>query len=139
VIVLDASALLTLLRDERGSRAVRDLLDQEVCAMSTVNYAEVLTRLVAAGGDPDKVDTALRAQGLIDGAIGLISALPQDAIGAAALWASTRHRGLSLGDRICLATAKRFDCGAATTDRAWADIDVGVRVVVLRGPDAAQP
>ena len=46
--------------------------------------------------------------------------------------ASTRSRGLSLGDRACLALARRLAATAVTTDRAWREVDVGAAVEVIR-------
>ena len=42
--------------------------------------------------------------------------------------------GLSLGDRFCLALAKRLGVPAYTADRAWKDVatDVGAKVVAIR-------
>ena len=57
---------------------------------------------------------------------------PADAVAAARLRAPTRALGLSLGDRACLAVALRFGTAALTADRAWATLDVGVEVRLLR-------
>ena len=55
-----------------------------------------------------------------------------DAETAADLWVRTRHHGLSLGDRACLALAARIDAPAVTADRAWRDLDVRVEIVCIR-------
>lgn len=52
------------------------------------------------------------------------------AIDSAALFLPTRPAGLSLGDRICLALAKREDAVALTADRRWEEVDVAVGVEV---------
>ncbi len=44
----------------------------------------------------------------------------------------TRHAGLSLGDRTCLALALQLNLPALTTDRAWEDILLNVTVQVIR-------
>jgi len=49
--VLDASALLALLHDERGADTVADAIATGA-AISVVNLAEVLTKLAEAGKDP---------------------------------------------------------------------------------------
>jgi len=54
------------------------------------------------------------------------------AIDAGVMHASTRSRGLSLGDRACLALARRLAATALTTDRAWREVDVGAAVEVIR-------
>lgn len=43
----------------------------------------------------------------------------------------TRPLGLSLGDRACLALARELDATALSTDRAWAELDLGITVQVL--------
>lgn len=54
------------------------------------------------------------------------------AFAAGALLPATRDRGLSLGDRACLALAQELGRTALTTDRAWRDVDVGVAIEVIR-------
>lgn len=54
------------------------------------------------------------------------------ALAASKLRPATRHKGLSLGDRACLALAIREGATAITTDRAWADLDVGCHIEVIR-------
>jgi PIN domain nuclease of toxin-antitoxin system len=55
-----------------------------------------------------------------------------DAETTADLWARTRHLGLSLADRTCLALAARLGVPAVTADRAWLDLDLGIEVVCVR-------
>ena len=53
---------------------------------------------------------------------------------AGGLRSVTASAGLSLGDRFCLALAKRVGAPAYTADKAWRDIagDAGAKVVVIR-------
>ncbi len=44
----------------------------------------------------------------------------------------TRHIGLSLGDRVCLALAQHLGLPALTTDRAWEGLSLGITVQVIR-------
>jgi PIN domain nuclease of toxin-antitoxin system len=44
----------------------------------------------------------------------------------------TKHKGLSLGDRACLALAIQQRATVLTVDKAWAEIDVGVKIEVVR-------
>jgi PIN domain nuclease of toxin-antitoxin system len=49
------------------------------------------------------------------------------------LWPATRGAGLSLGDRACLAVAASTpDTVALTGHRAWASVDLGVEVRLIR-------
>ena len=97
--------------------------------MSAVNVAEVATRYALAGADADAVGS-------------MIDRLPLPVIDFDADLAKrtlllapvTRAMGLSLGDRACLALAKRFDLPAITADQAWLAIaeSAGVSVRVIR-------
>ena len=51
---------------------------------------------------------------------------------AARLRSVTRHIGMSLGDRACLALGDRLGCPVVTADRVWASLDVGIEIVVIR-------
>ena len=51
---------------------------------------------------------------------------------AAELWQSTRDIGLSLGGRACLALGLDTDRPTFTTDRAWQQINVGVKIKLIR-------
>ena len=117
--------MLALLRKEPGAEHVEAALSTAL--MSAVNLAEVATFFVNGGMPIDTVRTLLT---------GLeVKTVPFEddlAFGAAALRSATRHLGLSLGDRACLALAKREGLPALTTDRAWADLDIGVEVRLIR-------
>jgi PIN domain nuclease of toxin-antitoxin system len=54
------------------------------------------------------------------------------ALEAGSLVAQTREFGLSLGDRACLALAIDRKATVYTTDRAWAELGLGIRVEVIR-------
>jgi PIN domain nuclease of toxin-antitoxin system len=123
---LDASALLVYLQRERGHLLVAPVL--EAAAMSAVNLSEVLQKSAAAGVPTGGLQADLQAVGL---RVHPFDA--EDAACAADLWASTRKLGLSLGDRACLALAKRLRLPAYTADRAWAAVSVpGVAVRTVR-------
>jgi ribonuclease VapC len=56
----------------------------------------------------------------------------EDAEVAARLEQMTRARGLSLGDRACLATAKRCGVAAVTANQNWRIPSLGVQVRYIR-------
>ena len=123
--VLDASAVLALLNREPGHELVAGLLGE--AAASTVNLSEVASKLSDKGLDPLSIRPDLLALGL--------SVIPFDeelAFEAAALRSSTRHAGLSLGDRACLATAAALGATAVTADRDWDRLDLAVKITVVR-------
>ena len=95
--------------------------------MSAVNASEVVTKLVDLGADGEEARQSLLAFGL--------TIRPFDAAQATEagmLRAATRAQGLSLGDRACLALALREGARVMTADRAWAKLDLGVEVVLIR-------
>lgn len=125
--VLDASALLAWLADERGADEVGRVLESGTVLMSGANLAEVLTKLENRGA-PEAEVRRIRYSLDID-----VRALDEDAAWRIArLHAPTRPQGLSLGDRACLALALSEALPAVTADRAWADIDLGVEIRLIR-------
>ena len=130
-VVLDAYALLAYLLGEAG----RDLVEDALAAgasMSAVNYAEVLSRLGATDADLGAVQRVLASLGLSGNLLTVLPFRSADAETVARLRAPTRAFGLSLGDRACLAAALRLGAVALTADRAWAALDVGVEVRIVR-------
>ena len=57
---------------------------------------------------------------------------PEDAFISGSLRATTRRKGLSLGDRCCLALGVKTGLPVLTTEGKWREIDVGVQVEVIR-------
>ncbi len=129
-VVADASAILAVLLDEPGADTVVRRIHggAVICA---VNWAEVVTRLVDVGADASTVRADI-AQSAGWGVLQVIAFDQHLAEVAAELRLATRDRGLSLGDRACLALARHLGLPAVTADRDWADIDVGVPVVLIR-------
>ncbi len=117
-LVLDASALLAYLREELGADVVAEAIAGGV-VISTVNLAEVFSRSADWGADPAKLAAKLTQSGLLDGAITVEPFTAADAIDVARLRPLTRDAGLSLGDRACLALARRLGAPVLTADTAW--------------------
>jgi ribonuclease VapC len=122
---LDASALLAYLQDEPGEEMVRAVLADS--SISSVNWAEVVQKVLAAGIDINKVRQSLQAMGLV---IELFT--PEDGEMAGKLWSQTRSNGLSLGDRACLALGMRLEATVLTGDRALESLMVSVDVQLIR-------
>jgi PIN domain nuclease of toxin-antitoxin system len=125
-VVFDASAMLALLQHERGAeKLTADLLARSVA--STVNLAEVQSKLVKNGGE-SKV--AWR-----DALASVSSVEPytrEHARIAGDLITTTEKYGLSLGDRSCLALAISLNAPVYTTEKIWKDLKVGVPIHVIR-------
>jgi ribonuclease VapC len=125
IYVLDSSAVLAAYLREPGGEVVRETTGERI--ISAVNFSEVETKLIERGISNE----AIRQ---------LESLLPCETIGfdrnqasqAAKLRLLTRGRGLSLGDRACLALALQRKATVLTADRAWAGLDVGIKIEVVR-------
>jgi PIN domain nuclease of toxin-antitoxin system len=124
-LVLDTSAVIALLRSEPGAQRVAERVGEG--AISCVSLAEVISHGVRGGVPAEQVRADFAASQIPVHAFG-----EDDAVVAGALYTATKHLGLSLGDRACLALAKRLGCGVLTGDRAWAKLDIGIAVEVFR-------
>ena len=96
--------------------------------MLSVNLAEVATFFTNGGAPIGEVRDILN-----DLHLAIIPFDDELAYDSAGLRPATKHAGLSLGDRACLALAKRESLPALTADRAWSGLDIGVEVRLIRG------
>ena len=124
--VLDATAILAVINAEPGAeKLTSDLLADAVA--SAVNLAEVQTKLVSRGWTSDEAWE--------DATSPIREVLPFDeeqARMAGDLVTQTRHLGLSLGDRACLALGIALKVPVYTAEKAWKKVKVGVRIHVIR-------
>lgn len=125
VFVLDSSAILAVIYEERGFKNVNDKLAQSI--MGAVNIAEVISKLYDDGFDKSQTSLVLA-----DFKFEIIAFDETQARIAGQLRPLTKSRGLSLGDRACLALAIQQKATVLTADKAWADIDVGIKIEVVR-------
>lgn len=125
--VLDASALVALLRGEPGHERVSAVLADSV--ISVVNLAEV-AGFFARNGMPSADVRRLLAP-LPSVPVPLDVELAYD---VGFLLPATKAAGLSLGDRACMALAMRLGVKALTADKSWAAIAtaIGATVEVIR-------
>lgn len=125
MIVLDASALLAFLFREPGHETVAPYLED--CCISAVNLAEVLGRFARDGHDVESALGVIAATEIV-----IVPFEASDAAEAAELLPATLGRGLSLGDRACLAVARSRALPALTADHDWEGLRVGVDVRLVR-------
>ena len=126
VVVLDASAVLAVIREEPGGDKVVAYIGR--AAISAVNLHEVVKELLLSG-----LDIAI-IRDLLDELRFDVRAHDVDAAyAAAALHEQTKKCGRGLGDRCCLALALTMGVPALTADGEWRNVKVkGLKVEYLR-------
>lgn len=125
--LLDASALLAVLRMEPGQERVTELFDES--AIGAANLAEVIAKSTESASHYEAIAAEIDQLTLP-----ILSVEAADGKAAGLLRRATKHAGLSLGDRICLAMAKRRELIVLTSDRAFKDVEeaVGVEIELIR-------
>lgn len=124
-VIHDASSLLAVAFREPGADVARGALRGSL--VSSVNWSEIVQKVAYRQGDT----AALRQ---LFGGLG-VSIVPfsaEHAERAAAIYPETKAYGLSLGDRACLALGLERGLEVFTAERSWADLQLEVRVRVIR-------
>ena len=124
LVVADASAVIALLVDEPFTRFEPQRL--VTASISAVNLSEVLARLLQLGVPESAADGAVAGLDLQ-----IVAFDDKQARTTARLREVTRHAGLSLADRACLALGLHLNAPVVTADRVWAAIEVGVEIVLI--------
>ena len=124
-LVLDSSAILAVVFDERGAEAVSPR--RGGAFVSTVSLAECLSKMLDRGFGQAMAQEILHGFGL--------KAIPFDdkqVWRAGVLRSRYRRANLSFADCACLALAAETGLPALTGDRLWAELDHGIPVEVFR-------
>ncbi len=129
--VLDSSALLAWMFDERGKENVSVALEKG-CVMSTVNWCEVVQKANEHGVSTKLIYQKLTDKQILNTALTILAFPEPLANVAAGMFPLTKPFGLSLGDRACLALAIEQKLPVLTTDNAWSKVDLDVEVQVIR-------
>ena len=125
--VLDASALLAALFRETGHEQVAAALDGEAI-ISAVNYSEVIGRQMQLGASRELAVSLL--SGLDLKVVVWDQGIAEEAADLSPL---AKSHGLSLGDRVCLATARHLRLPVFTADRHWGQLPpLGVEIRIIR-------
>ena len=110
--VLDSSAILAVIYQETGAETVEPLLKTSL--VSSVNLAEVCTKLAEKNVlDKQAIDDFQKL------GLEIVDFDLEQAVKVAELRPLTKHLGLSLGDRSCLALAMLRNTVAVTADKSW--------------------
>jgi PIN domain nuclease of toxin-antitoxin system len=124
-LLLDASALLAMIRNEPGADQVLRVLDD--CRIHAVNLAEVIRKMVAKGMTVPEATGYLRELQL-----DVIEEFTQVQAFAVANWTGSSLRlGLSLGDAVCLMAAHWYDLTILTAERRWSELE-GVQQEIIQ-------
>ncbi|MDP3532865.1 MAG: type II toxin-antitoxin system VapC family toxin [Alphaproteobacteria bacterium] len=123
--VLDASAFLALINNEEGASKVEKVLPHSI--MSSVNVSECVAVLGSIGMLDQEIETIFK-----DLLSEIISFDMNQAFIAGFLRKETKIKGLSFGDRACIALGKMMKLPVMSADKVWAEIDCGVHVELIR-------
>lgn len=123
--VVDSSVVLAAMLGELTIEEAEPWLT--AACISAVNFAEVVTRLADRGMTKEQL-----ADSLDDMDLDVRPFDQQQARQAGLLRSRTRELGLSLGDRACLALAIQLGLPVATGDKAWAKLDIGIPIELIR-------
>jgi ribonuclease VapC len=124
-VVLDASAVIALLRSEPGCEIVRSAVSDAI--ITAVNYSEVLKKSIERGGTGEAAASFVRGLS--------IAIIPFDEMLAAVsadLYPQTKEHGLSLADRACLALGIQRNCKVLTSERRMALPSLSIKVKLIR-------
>jgi PIN domain nuclease of toxin-antitoxin system len=124
-VVLDASAVLALINNEKGSEVVLATLSHSV--ICSVNLSEVVSKLTDRG----LIETEIRAD-LDSFGFRVIDFDRELAYRSGLLRDQTKALGLSFGDRACLAVGEWLGYEILTSDRAWSKLNFSVPITIIR-------
>ena len=124
-IILDASAIIAYMDGEPGSDIVEEWLPDSAASM--VNICEVIAVLVREGKPVEQV-----SEGVRDLILTIVPFSWEIARATAAMIKDTQPKGLGLGDRAALATAKVMNLPVLTAESRWLDVPTGADVRLIR-------
>ncbi len=122
--VLDASVIIAIANNEPYDATLLPLFDGAV--ISSVNFAEVITRLLDLGIDISSSP--------VQRTLSLLSAIEPFTATQGRIAGELRRLGknVALGDRACMALAIDFGADLYTADGAWSEFNIGVNIHLIR-------
>lgn len=127
-VVLDTSAVLAYLFEELGAELVLPVLESASGIISSVNYAELVGKLIDRG-----MPSAIIRETLSGLELELVNHDEPQAFITGELRIASKAYGLSLGDRACLALGIVKQLPVLTADRIWLKVPVDTEVRLIRG------
>lgn len=124
IILLDASALLASILKESGAKQVDQAISTG-CVITLTNLAEVVTVMTRKGYFQEDIDALVKT-------INTQNITKDIASLAGQLETITHIHGLSLGDRVCLATGLLYNMEILTADKVWKKLklpDVTIKLI----------
>ncbi len=124
-VVLDASAVLAVIRNEKGASQVKAELNGAL--VSSVNLCEVLYKAIQKGATIETAEWALKNLPIVS--------VPFDDLQAsiaASIHNATLKMGISFADRACLSLGLLRESTVLTSDERWSELDVGANVELFR-------
>ena len=129
-VLLDASCVLAWAFTEPGADRIESVLPDAY--ITAVNMAEIIAKLDRLGAPGMTFAQDLVSAGLTVVPMGWPQICQITTVLALEATKGGRRR-LSLGDLCCLCYAIEQQMQVWTADRVWADLDVPVNVIVIRG------
>ena len=124
-VVLDSSALVAVFFNETGANKVLPHMNKAI--ICSVNMAEVVHVMMRKGQSFEQAQSLFSALNIevaaFDARLGFLSSQ---------ISAVTDKKGLSLGDRACLALGLAQKLPILTADTAWKDLDLGADIKIIR-------
>jgi PIN domain nuclease of toxin-antitoxin system len=125
-VVLDSSALIASFLQEKGCEKVDNAIANGA-AISTVNLAEVYSKIVSEGWNLQYAISNIKALGLV-----IHSFEEDEAKICAELYSVGKSLGLSLGDRACLGLGLKLGLPILTADKTWSKLNLEIDIRILR-------
>lgn len=125
IFSLDSSALIAYVFSECGAENSSKYLYNSI--MSSVIYSEYFSLMLERGFSNEDIYELIESF-----KIEIIDFDEEQAVIAAELRSKTKSKGLSLGDRACLALAITKKIPVVTADKIWSKLNVGVDIKLIR-------
>lgn len=125
-VILDSSAIIALIKGETGAGIVEPLLGSIV--MSTLNISEAAGILIDLGMPEEECKNSIEPY------VDLVVPLDiQQSFEMAYLKKLIPNKGLSIGDRACIALGIKMALPIYTADKIWAKLDIeGADIILIR-------